>query len=128
MERIIMLQTMVFAVTAIVLASSAQALIKYGLNRTGDLLPPDNRLVELVKNLLVDPYFVAGFLLIVLVVPIWLIVLARLPLSVAYPLVSIGYIVALGIGVVVFKESLTPLKIGGVGLILVGVIFVAKGQ
>lgn len=123
-----MLQTMVLAMTAIVSASIAQALIKYGLGRIGDFSPQANHLVESVKSLLFDPYIVAGFLLILIVVPIWLIVLARLPFSVASPLVSIGYILALGIGVVVFKETLTPLKLSGVGLILVGVIFVARSQ
>ena len=118
-----MLQTMVLAMTVIVSASIAQALIKYGLNRSGDFSTPDSHLVASVKNLLIDPYFAGGYLLILIVVPIWLIVLARLPFSVASPMVSIGYIVALGIGVIVFKESLTPLKIGGVGL-----IFVARSQ
>jgi len=128
MERLTMLQTMVLAVTAIVAASIAQALIKYGLGRTGDFSPQANQLIESVKSLLFDPYIVTGFLLILVIVPIWLIVLARLPFSVASPMVSLGYIVALGIGVVVFKEALTPLKLGGVGLILVGVIFVARSQ
>ena len=128
MERLTMLQTMVLAMTAIVSASIAQALIKYGLNRNGDFSTQPNHLVESVKNLLLEPYIIAGFLLLLIVVPIWLIVLARLPFSVASPLVSIGYILALGIGVVVFKETLTPLKLGGVGLILVGVIFVARSQ
>ena len=121
-------QTLAITITTIVVASIAQALLKNGMIRAGGFSSPGIQFLESLKNILLEPYIVAGFLLVAIVVPMWLIVLERLPLSVASPLVSVGYIVALVIGGIFFKETMTPLKIGGVGLIILGVIAVAKSQ
>lgn len=122
------LHTVVLAMVAIVGASIAQALLKHGMHRVGDISPPGGHFLDSMKNVVLEPFVIGGFLLILAVVPMWLAVLARLPLSIASPLVSVGYVVAVGIGVLVFKETLTPLRILGVILILLGVIAVSRSQ
>ena len=67
-----------------------------------------------------EPFILGGLGLIIIVTPMWFQVLSKLPLSVAYPMVSIGYIVAVGIGVIFLKESIPPLRIVGVAFIMVG--------
>ena len=61
-------------------------------------------------------------------VPMWLEALSSLPLSVAYPLVSLGYIITLGIWSIVLKETITPLRIVGVALIINNVIALSRSQ
>jgi small multidrug resistance pump len=51
----------------------------------------------------------------------YLIAIRRIPLSVAFPSISLSYIVVMIIGGIVFGEALTVAKIAGVVLIGVGV-------
>lgn len=116
------------AMVPIIATAVAQALLKHGIDQVGGISPPGSQFLVSMKNIITEPYIVGGLLLIVLAVPLWLEVLSRLPLSIAYPLVSIGYVISLGIGAFVLNESVGPLRIGGVGLIILGVIAVSRSQ
>jgi multidrug transporter EmrE-like cation transporter len=52
--------------------------------------------------------------------------LSRVPVSVAYPLLSIGYIVNAFAAWYLFGESLTAQKLVGIAVICIGVWLVAK--
>jgi len=49
-------------------------------------------------------------------------------LSVLYPMVSLGYICTLAWSRIFFNEALTISKCAGVGLILVGIVFLGLGN
>jgi drug/metabolite transporter (DMT)-like permease len=49
-------------------------------------------------------------------------------LSVLYPMVSLGYIVTLLWSHVFFREPITRSKLAGVGLILIGIVFLSLGK
>lgn len=49
-------------------------------------------------------------------------------LSVLYPMVSLGYICTLVWSRMFFQENVTKAKLTGVGMILVGIIFLAQGN
>ncbi|MFN5192413.1 MAG: SMR family transporter, partial [Burkholderiales bacterium] len=57
---------------------------------------------------------------------VWIMALSRVPVSVAYPLLSIGYIVNAFAAWHLFGESLTAQKLVGIAVICVGVWLVAK--
>ncbi len=114
--------------TASILATTiAQAMIRHGMIRVGSVLFPIDELFKSMQKVIVDPFIIGGFVLIALAVPMWLEVLARLPLSVAYPLISIGFIFTLVIGALVLKEPVTPMKLAGVVIIILGVVTLSKG-
>jgi undecaprenyl phosphate-alpha-L-ara4N flippase subunit ArnE len=56
----------------------------------------------------------------------WLVVLSRFDLSVAYPLVSFGYIIVVFVSMLVFKEPVTWVRWMGVAAIVFGVILVSR--
>ena len=56
----------------------------------------------------------------------WLVVLSRAEVSTAYPLLSIGYIIAAILSVLLLGETLGAAKIGGIGLICAGVILITR--
>ena len=57
---------------------------------------------------------------------LWLSVLQSIPVSVAYPMLSIGYIVNAFAAWWLFGESITAQKLVGIGFIVIGVWLVAR--
>ena len=56
----------------------------------------------------------------------WLSVLARVPVSTAYPFVALGLILTAGLGYFLFGEAMSTGKIIGILLIAAGVVLVAR--
>lgn len=104
-----------FALLSIALSSLAQVLLKL-LMRTHDL----------GFQLLKEPLFYGGFLAYGLSALLWLKVLSRLPLVVAYPLVSLNFVlVALG-GVFLLHERVDWRTVAGLGMILGGIVVITR--
>ena len=118
--------TIGLAAASILATTISQAMIRHGMIRVGGVLFPINEFFGSMHKVLTEPFVISGFVLIALAVPMWLEVLARLPLSVAYPLVSMGFIFTLVIGAIFLKESITPMKLAGIAIILVGVLALSK--
>ena len=57
---------------------------------------------------------------------VWLGALSKAPVSVAYPMLSIGYVVVAFASVMWLGETLSPAKILGIALICVGVVLVSR--
>ena len=57
---------------------------------------------------------------------VWILGLSRVPVSVAYPMLSVGYIVNAVLAYFLFGESIGAQKIVGIGFIIVGVFLVAR--
>lgn len=106
----------VVAVVSIILSSAAQILLKLLMR---------HRTVSL--NLLTHPLFYAGFLAYGLSALLWLKVLAKLPLVVAYPLVSLNFIFVVFGGSVLLHERLSWQMIAGLGLIILGILTISRG-
>lgn len=78
--------------------------------------------------LIFDPlFYLAGFIFFVQAV-IWLMVLKRLPLSVAYPFTSLTVITLLISGALFFGETITIGNVLGTMLIMSGVAVIVGGQ
>ena len=58
----------------------------------------------------------------------WLGALSRVPVSVAYPMLSIGYVVNAFAAAVLFGEALSVGKLAGIALICAGVFMLARMQ
>lgn len=57
---------------------------------------------------------------------VWLAALSKAPVSVAYPMLSIGYVVVAGISVLWLGETLSTAKVLGIALICLGVVLVSR--
>lgn len=58
---------------------------------------------------------------------IWLLVLAKVEVSVAYPFVALGFVLTALMANILFGEPLTPQRIGGILLVCAGVAILARG-
>lgn len=76
------------------------------------------------KNFIIYGGF--GFILYCLAAVFYLISLKNIPLSVAYPMLSITYIITIFTSYFLFKEPITATKLIGSAFILVGVFFISR--
>ena len=66
-----------------------------------------------------------GLFLYGLSMAIWLFVLARLDVSVAYTFVALGFIITMALGIMVLGEAFTLRKVAGTIIVAVGIYLVA---
>jgi drug/metabolite transporter (DMT)-like permease len=57
---------------------------------------------------------------------VWIVGLSRVPVSQAYPLLSLGYVLNIGLAWWLFGEVPNVQRVAGVGVIIVGVVLVAR--
>jgi drug/metabolite transporter (DMT)-like permease len=88
--------------------------------------PIDNWNLPSFIQVALSPYFILGGILYVAATGIWLVILSKLPLSIAYPIQSLSYVLGLIGAYFIFKESINMNQIIGIILILGGVFFIAK--
>lgn len=108
------------------LNATAQLLLKAGSERISNLSFNLNNILPMSMQLSTNPYIIFGLVCYVVSVVVWIGVLSRVEVSVAYPMVSLGYIVNAVAAYYLFDESMTAAKISGIFLILFGVFLVAR--
>ncbi len=59
---------------------------------------------------------------------VWIAALSKAPVSVAYPMLSLGYILVAWASMMWLGESLSPAKLLGIALICVGVVLVSRSS
>jgi len=73
-----------------------------------------------------QPHIIGGLGCYVISVVVWILALSRVPVSIAYPMLSIGYVVNAFIAWQWFGEALAAQKLVGIAFIIVGVFLVAR--
>jgi len=74
-----------------------------------------------------NPLVLLGLFLYFASAAFWLLVLARVEVSFAYPFVALGFVFTAVLGRVVFNDSFSAAKIIGTLLIMAGVVVLARG-
>jgi multidrug transporter EmrE-like cation transporter len=72
--------------------------------------------------------FWSGMLCYAASVCVWVAALSKAPVSTAYPMLSLGYVVVAAISVAWLGETLTPAKMLGIALICTGVLLVSRNS
>ena len=110
----------------VLLNAAAQLLLKAGTNRIGTFDFSAANIVPVGMQVAASPFVLGGLACYAISVVLWILALSRVPVSIAYPMLSIGYIVNAGAAWFLFGESLTAQKLVGIGFIVVGVWLVAR--
>ena len=106
------------------LSAIAQLLLKIGVEKAGPD-PISGGVIGIVNLLFTLPIFL-GITIYGSSVLIWLWVLSRVELSLAYPFVGLSFIFTLAFGFFILDESVNTTRVLGTLLIATGCIFVAK--
>ena len=112
--------------TGVLLNAGAQLLLKAGMRRIGHFAFAWSNLAPVGLQVAANPFIWAGLSFYAISVLVWLLVLSRVPVGVAYPMLSIGYIVNAAAGAWLFGESLSSIRIAGILIIIAGVYLVAS--
>ena len=112
--------------SGVLLNAVAQLFLKAGTNSLGELFIPDTELFKSVFRIAFEPYIIAGLFCYVLSVGIWIVALSKVEVSIAYPMLSIGYVVNAIAAWYLFGEVITVQKMVGIFTIITGVYIVAK--
>lgn len=73
---------------------------------------------------LLDPYIFIGYACALLSSVLWIFALKKVPLSVAYPFLSLPMVLVMGLSVILFHETLDVYKVTGAGLIIAGIVLI----
>jgi multidrug transporter EmrE-like cation transporter len=118
--------TFSLVLAGVLLNATAQLLLKAGTNRVGEFAFSLANLVPIGSKLAFSPFIAGGLACYVVSVVVWILALSRVPVSVAYPMLSIGYIVNALAAWWLFGESLGAQKLVGIAFIVAGVFLVAR--
>ena len=109
-------------VVSVVFAIAGQFTLKAAMNEIGRIGSVEFRdPMALVAKAAKEPRLWAGLALFGISALFWLVVLSRVNLSVAYPLVGVSYILVVAIGRFVLNEEVPPLRWVGVTIIALGI-------
>lgn len=114
---------------AMSLTVTGELMLKTGINRIGgELNLSFSTIVPAALKLFSNLFIVGGFAFVFGGALFWLAVLSRWDLSLAYPLLSISYIIGIILSVLILKEKVTLLQVFGVLVIITGVTLVSIGH
>ena len=112
--------------TGVLLNAVAQLLLKAGAGSLADVELRVSNTAAIAGRLLLNPPIIAGLFCYAISVVVWILALARVEVSVAYPMLSVGYVLNALAAWWLFGENLSAARIAGIGIILVGVWLVAR--
>ncbi len=112
--------------TGVILNAAAQLLLKAGTNAVGRFEFSVANALPVGLKLAFEPHILGGIACYVVSVVVWIMALSRVEVSIAYPMLSIGYILNALAAWYLFGEAVTPTRLVGIGIIIIGVYVVAR--
>ena len=110
----------------VLLNAAAQLLLKAGTNAIGHFEFSAANVLPIGWKVATQPYIVGGLSCYVVSVAIWILALSRVEVSIAYPMLSIGYVVNAVAAYFLFGEAVSVQRLVGIGIIVLGVYVVAR--
>ncbi|OGA18403.1 MAG: 4-amino-4-deoxy-L-arabinose transferase [Betaproteobacteria bacterium RIFCSPLOWO2_02_FULL_66_14] len=110
----------------VLLNAVAQLLLKAGTNAIGHFEFSAGNVVPVGLRLAFEPHILGGVACYVVSLVVWILGLSRVEVSIAYPMLSLGYVINAVAAWYLFGESLTAVRMAGIGFIIVGVVLVAR--
>ncbi len=110
----------------VALNAAAHLLLKAGANAIGPFQFAMDSLVPVGLKFAFEPHIAAGLVCHVLSLAVWVLALSRVEVSIAYPMLSIGYGLNAIAAWYLFGEAVGLMRLAGIGVIIIGVYVVAR--
>lgn len=112
--------------TGVLLNAAAQLFLKAGTNTLGVVSFSSADWFGQALRIGTNPHIIGGMFCYAFSLVVWIMALSRVPVSIAYPMLSIGYVVSAIAAFFLFGESLGLSRWMGIGFIIVGVYLVSR--
>ena len=115
---------------SVCLSAFSQVILRYGMTRPliVEAMSGNASLAAILMAVARSPYVIAGLACYGFGAVLWLFVLSKIPVSFAYPFVSLGIVLTTITGIVVLRESISISSAFGVMLIVAGILVMALGR
>jgi drug/metabolite transporter (DMT)-like permease len=110
----------------VLLNAFAQLGLKAATRVTGPLIVPGGGTWNRALELITVPSLWFALSAYGLSVVVWLVGLSRVPVSQAYPMLSMGYVINIGLAWWLLGEMPNAQRVIGIGVIVAGVVLVAR--
>jgi len=117
-----------FLMTGVLLNAAAQLLLKAGTNAIGVITLTRDNWTETLFRMASESHFITGVAFYGVSLIAWILGLSRVPVSIAYPMLSLGYVINAIAAHYLFGEAVTSARWLGIGFIIVGVWLVAHSS
>ena len=110
----------------VLLNAGAQLLLKAGTNVLGVITLTRENWWDTLWRMGTQGYFVVGIAFYMVSLVVWIMGLSRVPVSIAYPMLSLGYVINAVAAHYLFGEAVSVSRWLGIGFIVLGVWLVAR--
>ena len=112
--------------TGVFLNAVAQLLLKAGTNAVGQFHFTTENILPVGWQLATQPAIIGGMVCYGISLVVWIMALSRVEVSIAYPMLSVGYVLNAIAAWYFFGEAVSAMRLTGIGVIIIGVYIVAR--
>lgn len=117
---------MALILLGVLLNAAGQLALKQGARAMGPVALAPAELWGAGLAAALNPFIWLGLVCYVVSVAVWIVALSRVDVSLAYPMLSIGYVLTALAAAWFFGEELNPMRIAGIAVIIVGVVLISR--
>lgn len=111
---------------SVFLGAAGQILLKIGADAIGRFELAAANLVPIGLKIVSQPQILGGIACYAASLVLWILALSRVQVSIAYPMVSLGYVVTATAAWLLLGEQVNGMRWAGIAIIMAGVFLVAK--
>ncbi len=115
-------------VLSVLISSTAHIFLKKGMMTHAENAMKSDGVIGLAWSVGTNPWVMGGMFLHVAALVVWLWALSRVDISFAYPFVALGYVLVMVMAWLWLGESLSFMKILGMGIIIVGILVLSRAE
>ena len=120
------LSAFLLIITGVLLNAVAQLALKASVNDMGAISVSLNTAIPVFTRLAAEPWLWVGLTCYGISVIVWILALSRVDVTIAYPMLSIGYVVNALAAWALLGEALNGQRVLGIGVIIIGVIVLTR--
>jgi len=121
------MQAYILLGVAILTAVLSQLLFKHGVSALGDVRFSLSGIGLIIANVFRNPFLLTGLFFYGISFILWLFVLMKIKLSIAYPFTSLNFVLVIIASYYLFGEKLSVFQYCGIILITIGVFALSRG-
>ena len=117
----------VYVICTVLLTVYGQIAIKWQVLEAGPFPAEPGAKIRFLLQLLLNPWILSALAAALLAAVAWMAAMTRLELSHAYPFMSLAFVLVMLASALFFSEPITPLKLAGVALVVLGIVVGSQG-